>query len=114
MTDVPIADRARFDRIRYAQLWEDGDVLNAAMGDLAGGEVVSICSAGDNAIGLLLLDPARVHAVDLSPAQLECLYLRIAAYRTLKHEEFLELMGARASARRAELLARALTGASPE
>ncbi|MBT8456140.1 MAG: BtaA family protein [Alphaproteobacteria bacterium] len=114
MTDVPIADRARFDRIRYAQLWEDGDVLNAAMGDLAGGEVVSICSAGDNAIGLLLLDPARVHAVDLSPAQLECLYLRIAAYRTLNHEEFLELMGARASARRAELLARTLTGASPE
>lgn len=108
MTDAPIQDRADFDYIRYAQLWEDADVLNAAMGDVAGGELVSICSAGDNAIGLLLLDPARVHAVDLSPAQLECLNLRLGAYRQLTHEEFLELMGARPSNRRPQLLQKAL------
>lgn len=114
MTDAPIQDRADFDYIRYAQLWEDADVLNAAMGDVAGGTLVSICSAGDNALGLLLLDPARVHAVDLSPAQLQCLQLRIAAYRALEHSEFLELMGARPSAQRGALLNRVLADAPEE
>ncbi|MEM9756085.1 MAG: DUF3419 family protein, partial [Pseudomonadota bacterium] len=114
MTDAPIQDRAGFDRIRYAQLWEDADILVAAMGDVAGAEVLSIASAGDNALALLLLDPARVHAADLSHAQLQCLALRIGAYRTLTQPEFLELMGARPSDRRAELLGRALADAAPE
>ena len=114
MTEAPIQDRADFDRIRYAQLWEDADVLNAAMGDVSGDAVVSICSAGDNALGLLLLDPARVHAVDLSPAQIECLNLRLGAYRTLEHEAFLELMGARPSTRRAGLLKQALSETSDD
>ncbi|MEM1274546.1 MAG: DUF3419 family protein [Pseudomonadota bacterium] len=111
MTDAPIEDRAAFDRIRYAQLWEDADVLTTTIGDVAGGDVVSICSAGDNALALLLKDPARVFAVDLSPAQLQCLALRIAAYRNLAHDEFLELMGARASDRRETLLSKALADA---
>ncbi|MBF9036393.1 DUF3419 family protein [Rhodobacterales bacterium HKCCE2091] len=109
-----IETRARFDRIRYAQLWEDGDVLNAAMGDVAGGVLVSICSAGDNAIGLLLKDPAEVWAADLSPAQLHCLALRVAAYPALDHGEFLELMGSRPSDRRGALLDRALADAPEE
>ncbi len=104
MNDTPITARAAFDQIRYAQLWEDADVLTEAMGDVAGGTLVSICSAGDNALALLTLDPARVIAVDLSQAQLNCLSLRIAAYRALEHPEFLELMGARPSTRRAALL----------
>lgn len=112
--NTPIQDRASFERIRYAQLWEDADVLNAAMGDVAGGTLVSICSAGDNALGLLLLDPAAVHAVDLSQAQLECLNLRLAAMRVLDHPEFLELMGSRPSDRRTALLDRALAAASDD
>ena len=35
--------------------------------------------------------PSRVIALDLSPAQLACLELRVAAYRTLTHPELLEL-----------------------
>ena len=108
MTDASIASRAKFDAIRYAQLWEDADVLTAAMGDVAGGTLVSICSAGDNALALLTLDPARVIAVDLSPAQLNCLHLRIGAMRALDHGAFLELMGARPSDRRGALLDQAL------
>jgi len=108
MTHAPIEARAAFDRIRYAQLWEDADILTEAMGDVAGRRLVSICSAGDNALALLTLDPAEVIAVDLSGAQLSCLRLRIAAIRTLDHAEFLELMGSRPSARRAALLARVL------
>lgn len=104
MSGADIARRAKFDDIRYAQLWEDADVLTAALGDQRDKTLVSICSAGDNALAMLTLDPARVVAIDLSPAQIACLAIRIAAYRTLDHTEFLELMGARPSARRGTLL----------
>jgi S-adenosylmethionine-diacylglycerol 3-amino-3-carboxypropyl transferase len=67
---------------------------------------VSIASAGDNALALLTGDPARVIALDLSAAQLACLELRVAAYRTLAHPELLELVGSRPSARRVELFDR--------
>ncbi|MFC4293219.1 DUF3419 family protein [Sphingorhabdus arenilitoris] len=102
-----IAARANFDAIRYAQLWEDADVLTSALGNRQGQTLVSICSAGDNALAMLLLDPAKLVAIDLSPAQIACLQIRIAAYRSLSHDEFLELMGARPSAQRGILLDRA-------
>lgn len=109
-----IEARAAFDHIRYAQLWEDADVLTQALGEVAGGTLVSICSAGDNALAMLTLDPARVVVVDLSPAQIACLHLRIGAFRALDHEEFLELMGARPSTRRRALLDRATRDLDPE
>jgi S-adenosylmethionine-diacylglycerol 3-amino-3-carboxypropyl transferase len=106
VTTAEISERAKFDAIRYAQLWEDADVLNQALGDQRGKALVSICSAGDNALGLLLLDPAKVIVIDLSPAQIACLRIRIGAYRTLDHQAFLELMGSRPSQRRGELFDR--------
>lgn len=99
-----IASKAAFDHIRYAQLWEDADVLVDALQGECGRTFVSICSAGDNALALLTLDPSRVIVVDLSPAQIECMKLRIAAMRALDHSAYLELLGARPSARRGELL----------
>jgi len=103
MSGAEIASHARFDQIRYAQLWEDADVLNAALGNQRGNTLVSICSAGDNALGMLLLDPAKVITIDLSPAQVACLRMRVAAYQALDHQGFIELMGSRPSTRRAEL-----------
>lgn len=97
------AARADFSAIRYAQCWEDADVLVAALDPQPGHVCLSIASAGDNALALLSRGPARVIAVDLNPAQLACLELRVAAYRELEHGELLELIGSRASARRAEL-----------
>ena len=90
-----IAGKAAFDDIRYAQLWEDADVLVAALATKPGATLVSICSAGDNALAMLTLDPAKVVVVDLSPAQIACLEIRIAAYRCLEHAELLALLGAR-------------------
>ena len=103
-----IESKARFDHIRYAQLWEDADVLCAALPQTPKATLVSICSAGDNALAMLTLDPERVVVVDLSPAQIACLNLRIAAFRTLDHPEFIELMGARKSVQRGALLTRVL------
>jgi S-adenosylmethionine-diacylglycerol 3-amino-3-carboxypropyl transferase len=97
------ATRADFTRIRYAQCWEDADVLLEALSIQPGDTCVSISSAGDNTLALLTRAPARVIAVDLNPAQLACLELRVAAYRELDHTGLLELMGSRPSHRRAAL-----------
>ncbi len=75
---------------------------------------MSICSAGDNALAMLALDPARVVVVDLSPAQIACLHLRIGAFRNLEHPEFLELMGSRPSQQRGALLTRAVADLEPQ
>lgn len=110
MQTSDIETRAAFDHIRYAQLWEDADVLTQGLGDCADGTLVSICSAGDNALAMLTLDPKKVVVVDLSPAQIACLKLRIGAFQNLTHPEFLALMGARPSTARKTLLQKALTG----
>lgn len=89
------AARADFSFIRYAQCWEDADILLEAL-DVSQGDIcLSIASAGDNSFSLLARGPARVIAVDMNPAQLACVALRIAAYRELAHKEFLQLMGSR-------------------
>lgn len=95
--------RADFSVIRYAQVWEDADVLVEALDLKPGDTCLSIASAGDNALALLTRDPARVIALDMNPAQLACLELRVAAYRSLDHPGLLELIGSRPSTRRAKL-----------
>jgi S-adenosylmethionine-diacylglycerol 3-amino-3-carboxypropyl transferase len=101
-----VATRADFSGIRYAQCWEDADVLLDALDIRPGHVCLSIASAGDNALAMVSRAPARVVALDLSPAQLACLELRVAAYRELKHEELLELIGSMPSSRREELYRR--------
>ncbi|MES2569386.1 MAG: DUF3419 family protein, partial [Verrucomicrobiota bacterium] len=97
------AHHADFSRIRYAQVWEDADILLDALDIQPGDTCLSIASAGDNAIAMLTRSPARVIAIDLNPAQLACLELRLAAYRNLDHSQLLELVGSRESTRRIAL-----------
>src|SRR5258705_3880661 len=95
-----VAAGADFSAVRYAQCWEDADVLLDALDVRPGDACLSIAAAGDNTLALLTRNPARVVAVDLSPAQLCCLELRVAAYRALGHPELLELLGSAPSGRR--------------
>lgn len=105
MSTDTIASRADFSQIRYAQCWEDADVLVAGLDPAAGAHCVSISSAGDNTLALLTRAPGRVVALDLNPAQLACLELRVAAYRRLQYAELLELIGSRPSTRRRDWFA---------
>ena len=101
-----ILHRADFSEIRYAQCWEDADILLEAL-DLKPHHVcLSIASAGDNTMAMLSRAPDHVIAIDLSFAQLACLHLRVAAYRELEHHELLEFIGSRESIRREELYRR--------
>src|SRR5438093_13196 len=108
-----LADRVDFSGLRYAQCWEDADTLLEALDVRHGDDCLSIASAGDNTLALLTRHPARVLAVDLSPAQLACLELRVAAYRALSHPELLELLGSTPSARRKVLYGRCRPLLSP-
>ena len=89
--------------IRYAQCWEDADILLKALDVRPEHTCLSIGSAGDNALALLSRGPKRLIAIDLNPAQIACLELRVAAYRELSHPELLELVGSFPSNRRAAL-----------
>lgn len=87
-----ISARAAFDRVRYANCWEDAEVLLAALRPRAGQRVLSIASAGDNSFSLLSTG-ARVVAADLSVAQLALVELKRAAIRRLSREEGLAFLG---------------------
>jgi S-adenosylmethionine-diacylglycerol 3-amino-3-carboxypropyl transferase len=108
-----VAAKADFSGVRYAQCWEDADILLQALALRPGSVCLSIASAGDNALALLSQRPARVIALDLSPAQLACLELRVAAYRELSHAELLELIGSSPSSRREDLYRRCRSQLAP-
>ncbi len=88
-----VLNKADFSMVRYAQCWEDAEVLLDAMDIKSGDTCLSIASAGDNTLAMLIKDPARVIAIDLSLAQLSCLELRIGAFQKLSYYEMLMLLG---------------------
>lgn len=96
-------ERVDLSLIRYAMCWEDADVMLEALDVQPGDTCLTIASGGENSLSLLTREPARVIAIDLSPAQIACLELKCTGYRGLDHPELLELIGARPSTRRPQL-----------
>lgn len=88
-----IDTRAAFDYIRYANCWEDTEVLLTGLAVKPGARCLSIASAGDNSLALLTADPERVVAVDLNPVQLACVELRMVSMKRLDYEDWLGFMG---------------------
>ncbi len=93
-------------RLRYAQCWEDADILLEALDIRPGHVCLSIVSGGDNTLAILSRSPGRVIAVDRNPAQIACLELKAAAYRFLQYDEVRELLGSLPSGRRGQLYRR--------
>jgi len=87
-----IEGRARFDFVRYANCWEDADILCEALQPSAGKRLLSIMSAGDNAFALAA-EGAEVIACDLNPAQLACAELKAKSIRLLSYEDVLAFFG---------------------
>lgn len=87
-------ERVAFDRVRYANCWEDADVLCDALRPAPGRRLLSIASAGDNSFALLAAG-AEVVAVDLSPAQIALVELKRAALRRLDDPALLAFLGVR-------------------
>ena len=81
--------------IRYSQVWEDYELLKQGLKIQSDDHILSIASAGCNALAMLLEEPASVTAVDLNPSQTAICHLKKAGYLHLTHEEFVSLVGVR-------------------
>jgi len=104
-----ILERRVFQRLLFAQCWEDPELDRASLRVGPDDTVLSVTSGGCNTLSLAVLEPARIIAVDLNPTQNHLLELKIAGARRLDHGEYLELLGVRPSVRRFALY-RALRG----
>lgn len=82
-----------FGLIRYANCWEDADILLQGMSLQAGANVLCIASAGDNALSLLATQPESVHAIDVSKVQLYLTELKQMSFATLEYDELLQFLG---------------------
>jgi S-adenosylmethionine-diacylglycerol 3-amino-3-carboxypropyl transferase len=89
--------RTSFDFVRYANCWEDAQTLTRALDTGKNRRYMSIASAGDNALAILILNPEIVVAVDISQAQLACVELRKAAFKLLSYDEMLWFLGFRSA-----------------
>ena len=101
-----VAREMTFDKIHYSKVWEDQGILEDGLAVQPGDDVLSITSAGDNVLALLLREPRSVTAIDVSPCQSAMLELKIAALRKLSHAEFACLMGVRGGYDRLDLYER--------
>ncbi|MCI4668803.1 MAG: BtaA family protein [Bacteroidia bacterium] len=85
--------KVNFDLIRYANCWEDPEILLEGLDPGKNSRILSIASAGDNSFSLLTREPELVVAVDLSKVQLNLVELKKAAITILKRKEYLEFIG---------------------
>ena len=88
-----VEDYAKFNIIRYAQVWEDADILIEALDINEDDNILSIASAGENALSLLIKNPKKVYAIDLNLNQIACVELKKVAYKYLDYDECMKLIG---------------------
>ncbi|GGH25641.1 hypothetical protein GCM10007423_10020 [Dyadobacter endophyticus] len=93
MTKEDLTKRVNFEIIRYANCWEDADILLAGLSPAPGSRVLSIGSAGDNSFSFLATDPELVVAVDINRTQLFLIELKKVCIQNLEWEEALAFLG---------------------
>ncbi|MEO9531778.1 MAG: DUF3419 family protein [Crocinitomicaceae bacterium] len=92
--------KVNFDIIRYANLWEDADVLIEGLGLDQHSKVMSIASAGDNCFSMLSEGVEKVVAVDVSKVQLYLVELKKVAIKHLDRAAYMAFVGFKESEQR--------------
>jgi S-adenosylmethionine-diacylglycerol 3-amino-3-carboxypropyl transferase len=100
-----LTEKASFRFIRYANCWEDADILLHGLAPKPGSRILSIASAGDNCFSLLTTNPQLIVAADISEVQLWLVELKKAAFLHLSHQEMLGFLGFTESTERIKLFA---------
>lgn len=98
-----LAETVKFDLIRYANCWEDAELLLHGLRPKVGARIMSIASAGDNSLSLLTTAPSLVCAVDLSHPQLFLTELKRTAFAQFDYQDVLRFLGFRHSDERWKL-----------
>ncbi|HEC81083.1 MAG TPA: DUF3419 family protein [Thermoplasmatales archaeon] len=81
--------------IDYAQGWEDHRIVEEALKVKKGDVLVCILASGDNVLNLLLFNPSKIYAFDVSLGQIHEMKLKLTGLRYLNHQEFITLLGYR-------------------
>ncbi len=79
--------------IRYANCWEDVDILLEGLNPLPNAKILSVASGGDNSFSLLTTNPKNVVCADINPIQLYLMALKQACFRVLDYDEILKFLG---------------------
>jgi S-adenosylmethionine-diacylglycerol 3-amino-3-carboxypropyl transferase len=88
-----LTQRVNFELIRYANCWEDADILMEGLAPKTGSKILSIASAGDNSFSLLAGNPEMVIAVDVNKIQLYLVELKKICIKHFEHEEVINFLG---------------------
>ncbi|HLT88760.1 MAG TPA: DUF3419 family protein [Sphingobacterium sp.] len=96
-------EKVDFSIIRYANCWEDPEVLLKGLEPKGSSKILSIASAGDNSFSLLTTNPELVVAVDVNLTQLYLVELKKAVIRSLDYEDVLVFLGFHEGADRLKL-----------
>ncbi|MEM9269298.1 MAG: DUF3419 family protein, partial [Pseudomonadota bacterium] len=84
---------AMFQGLVYAQIWEDPVADMEALALQDGDAVFCISSGGCNAMSYLTRKPRAITVVDLSPAHVALLRLKVTAAERLEHKAFFDFFG---------------------
>jgi S-adenosylmethionine-diacylglycerol 3-amino-3-carboxypropyl transferase len=79
--------------LRYANCWEDADILLEGLNPLPGSRILSIGSAGDNSFSLLMCEPSELIAIDINSIQLHLIELKKAVISHFNRQETLSFLG---------------------
>lgn len=78
--------------IHYSNCHEDVDMI-FRYGNKNPKRILSICSALDNSLALLLMNPEKITVIDTNVTQIYLAKLKMTAIRNLSYEEYLEFYG---------------------
>jgi len=79
--------------INYSMVWEDPNLLIQSLPSLQRTNILTISSAGDNALSLLAKPHSNVTAVDMSEPQNHLLRLKKILIQNVTHAEYLNFFG---------------------
>jgi S-adenosylmethionine-diacylglycerol 3-amino-3-carboxypropyl transferase len=109
-----ITKRAKFNFIRYANVWEDAEALLVSLQCAPNSNILSVASAGDNCFSLLTTQPKQVIAADINEIQLWLVELKRAAIKNLSYKDCLHFLGFTPSTNRKEVLSLLEQDLSPD
>jgi len=92
-----------FNFIRYANCWEDPEILLTGLSTPSQARILSIGSAGDNSFSLLSRDPSLVVAVDVNAVQLYLIELKKMAIKHMEYDEVVAFLGYTDSSKRMQM-----------
>ena len=81
--------------LRYANCWEDADLLIKYITDEPGKKLLSVASGGENSLSLLCTDPSELWVADINPLQLHVFELKKTGVELLERNKYLEFAGYR-------------------